>query len=64
MVAVPQINPVDTLGAGDIFHGAFCYYILQRDFPSALAAASQVAARSCEFFGTRSWVSDFETGFV
>ncbi len=54
LVAVPQINPVDTLGAGDIFHGAFCYYILQLDFPRALAAAAQVAARSCEFFGTRS----------
>ncbi len=25
-ISVPQIRPVDTLGAGDIFHGAFCYY--------------------------------------
>lgn len=23
---VPQINPVDTMGAGDVFHGAFCHY--------------------------------------
>ena len=28
-IAVPKIRAVDTLGAGDIFHGAFCYYIAQ-----------------------------------
>ena len=27
-VAVPQVDVVDTLGAGDFFHGAFCYYLL------------------------------------
>jgi sugar/nucleoside kinase (ribokinase family) len=47
------IKAVDTLGAGDIFHGAFCHYILQQDFPTALSNAAKVAARSCESFGTR-----------
>jgi sugar/nucleoside kinase (ribokinase family) len=28
-IEVPQIQATDTLGAGDIFHGAFCHYILQ-----------------------------------
>ncbi|MEM9213854.1 MAG: PfkB family carbohydrate kinase [Cyanobacteria bacterium P01_F01_bin.150] len=28
LIPVPSISPVDTLGAGDIFHGAFCYYLL------------------------------------
>ncbi|MEG3437827.1 sugar kinase [Pannus brasiliensis CCIBt3594] len=54
-----EVNPVraiDTLGAGDIFHGAFCYFILQTDFPSALQKASEVAALSCQFFGTRRWL--------
>ena len=55
-VAVPLIIAVDTLGAGDIFHGAFCYFILHRDFPTALAAAAQVAAKACQSFGTRQWL--------
>jgi sugar/nucleoside kinase (ribokinase family) len=55
-VAVPQVEAVDTLGAGDIFHGAFCNYILQTSFPDALAAAAGVAAASCQFFGTRRWM--------
>ncbi len=53
-IAVPVIQTVDTLGAGDIFHGAFCHFILQQSFTRALADAAQVAARSCESFGTRS----------
>lgn len=54
-ISIPAIEAVDTLGAGDIFHGAFCHYILQEDFPTALASAAQIAGRSCQFFGTRSW---------
>ncbi|WP_414549320.1 sugar kinase [Anabaena sp. CCY 0017] len=55
-VDVPQIQPVDTLGAGDIFHGAFCNYILQTSFTDALAQAAKIAANSCQFFGTRRWM--------
>lgn len=55
-VAVPQINPRDTLGAGDIFHGAFCHFILQQDFPTALASAAQIASHACQQFGTREWM--------
>ncbi|NEP08089.1 MAG: sugar kinase, partial [Okeania sp. SIO4D6] len=36
-VEVPKINAVDTLGAGDIFHGAFCHYIFDGEFTEALA---------------------------
>lgn len=53
---VPAIAAVDTLGAGDIFHGAFCHAILQQDFPAALAIAAQVAAQACQSFGTRRWL--------
>ena len=54
---VKQVNVVDTLGAGDIFHGAFCYYFAGlNDFEWALGEASRVAAKSCEFFGTREWM--------
>lgn len=55
-VAVPTISPVDTLGAGDIFHGAFCYFILQMEFEAAIARAAQVAARACQSFGPRRWM--------
>ncbi len=53
---VPQIDAVDTLGAGDVFHGAFCHHILRENFIDALAAAASVAACSCQFFGTRQWM--------
>ena len=56
-IAVPKVQVIDTLGAGDIFHGAFCHFILQSDFFSALTEAAKVAAYSCQFFGTREWIS-------
>ena len=61
-IPVRRIRPVDTLGAGDIFHGAFCYYACQpgQTFRSALAAASRVATFSCRFAGTRSWMKRFQ----
>jgi sugar/nucleoside kinase (ribokinase family) len=57
IVDVPQIQTVDTLGAGDIFHGAFCHYILRESFTDALALAANIAADSCKFFGTRRWMN-------
>jgi len=57
---VPQIQPVDTLGAGDIFHGAFCDAILRMGFREALAEAGAIAARSCLSFGTRAWMQSNE----
>ncbi|MBD2460406.1 sugar kinase [Oscillatoria sp. FACHB-1407] len=53
---VPQIQAVDTLGAGDIFHGAFCHYILRSPFAEALAQAAAIAAQACQYFGTRRWM--------
>ena len=55
-IDVPQITPVDTLGAGDIFHGAFCTFIVQTSFARALFQAAEVAATACQSFGTRSWL--------
>ncbi|MBE9066046.1 sugar kinase [Leptolyngbya cf. ectocarpi LEGE 11479] len=54
---VPATAVVDTLGAGDIFHGAFCY-AWAGDFLAALAQAAQVASSSCQYFGTRAWIAD------
>ncbi|MGF1490200.1 MAG: sugar kinase [Prochloraceae cyanobacterium] len=56
-IAIESIeNVVDTLGAGDIFHGAFCHYILQHNFKQALTEAAKIASKSCQFFGTRKWM--------
>jgi sugar/nucleoside kinase (ribokinase family) len=55
-IQVPQIKAVDTLAAGDVFHGAFCHYILRQNFRDSLAEAAQIASYSCQFFGTRHWM--------
>ena len=55
-IEVPQIQATDTLGAGDIFHGAFCHYILQNNFTDTLTAAAKIASHSCKKFGTRGWM--------
>ncbi|MEO1179421.1 MAG: PfkB family carbohydrate kinase [Cyanobacteria bacterium J06636_28] len=55
-LAVPATAVVDTLGAGDIFHGAFCHG-WAGDFLAALTQASQVASLSCGYFGTRAWIA-------
>lgn len=56
-LAVPSVELVDTTGAGDILHGAFCYYAAcERGFVEALQAAAQVASESCRYSGTREWM--------
>lgn len=55
---IPQIQATDTLGAGDIFHGAFCHYILQNTFTDSLTAAAKIASHSCKSFGTRDWMKN------
>jgi len=57
-IPVPPIHPIDTLGAGDIFHGAFCRaHASGLPFPDALHFAAAVATESCLHYGTRSWMS-------
>lgn len=59
-VQVPQVEVVDTMGAGDTFHGAFCYYAsIGRGFAEALGEAARVATESCRFRGTREWMKHF-----
>jgi sugar/nucleoside kinase (ribokinase family) len=46
------VHTVDTLGAGDIFHGAFALAIAERQsIPSAMRFASAAAALKCTRFG-------------
>jgi sugar/nucleoside kinase (ribokinase family) len=55
-IEIPVVKAVDTLGAGDIFHGAFCHYILQNNFVEALTLSAKIASFSCQYFGTRQWM--------
>ncbi len=59
-IQIDPIGIIDTLGAGDVFHGAFChYYGLGQNFTGSLHLASKVAGESCKTFGTRQWMIDF-----
>ena len=57
-IAIARVKAVDTLGAGDILHGAFCYYCSQpgASFRDALNKAARVATFSCRYPGTRAWI--------
>ncbi len=51
-IEIALIEAVDTLGAGDVLHGAFCHFFaLKPDFEAALRRASEIATRSCQGFG-------------
>lgn len=56
-VRVPQVERVDTMGAGDIFHGAYCYFAASgQGLVAALAEATGIASESCRYHGTREWM--------
>jgi len=58
-IAPPTVEAIDTLGAGDVFHGAYCHYRAGgAPFERALEQAAEIAARSCRHFGTRAWIED------
>jgi sulfofructose kinase len=48
------VNCVDTTGAGDVFHGAFCYSVLQgMPMRDTLDFANAMAALNCMALGAR-----------
>jgi len=70
-VPVPQVDVVDTMGAGDILHGAYCHFasinwttgecganreFTRQGFVDALTEAAKVASQSCCYAGTREWM--------
>jgi sugar/nucleoside kinase (ribokinase family) len=58
-VEIEPIDAVDTLGAGDFFHGAFCHALATgAAFEEALREGARVATLSCRSFGTRAWLAD------
>ena len=58
-IAIAPVEVVDTSGAGDVLHGAYCHWhAAGEDFTTALARAAEVATRSCQHFGTRAWMNE------
>ncbi|MFJ3797475.1 PfkB family carbohydrate kinase [Streptomyces sp. NPDC090088] len=64
LVDVPGTRVVDTLGAGDVLHGALTHHLTAHAaldgpaFADALARAAAVASRACASFGTRAWLTE------
>jgi sugar/nucleoside kinase (ribokinase family) len=58
LIPVPQVEAIDTLGAGDILHGVFCHHILTNSFPESLEMAAFTASNSCLTYGTREWINN------
>ena len=58
----PEVTAVDTLGAGDVLHGAFCWHAARGlAFADALAAASALASDRCAHVGLASWLTVLRT---
>ena len=52
------VNCVDTTGAGDVFHGAFCYSVLEgATVPDALEFSNAMAALNCTKLGARGGIA-------
>lgn len=62
-INVPKVECIDSLAAGDIFHGAFCYgyYIEKMQFDAALAWAASIASESVRYVGPREWCKKMHT---
>jgi sugar/nucleoside kinase (ribokinase family) len=66
-VDVPMVHVADTLGAGDVLHGALAHHLAvqglavqgrltSEGFVEALRGAAAVASQACASFGTRAWM--------
>jgi len=55
------VNCADTTGAGDVFHGAFCYAVLQNmPLRESLEFANAMAALNCTALGARGRIAAVE----
>jgi sulfofructose kinase len=55
------VDTVDTTGAGDVFHGALCYSVLEGlALPDALNFANAMAALNCTKLGARGGIASAE----
>jgi len=55
------VDCLDTTGAGDVFHGAFCYAVLQdMQLAEALDFSNAMAALNCTALGARGGIASLE----
>lgn len=60
-VRPPKVEIVDTVGAGDAYHGAFAYALLQGwPLPRALEFAGTTASLNCRYIGGRAGLPTLE----
>jgi sulfofructose kinase len=60
-VPVPKVNALDTLGAGDVWHGAFAYRtgtLGTGDLPGLIGFANDVATERVRRIGPRAWTAE------
>lgn len=64
-VPVEPVMVVDTLGAGDAFHGAYAYFSTRigTDVAERVERSSRVAALRCSVVGPRAWLSELSIEF-
>lgn len=59
LIPANKVKPVDSTGAGDIFHGAFAYFIANNySIEDAIVYANKAAAISTERIGSRNAIVD------
>ncbi|HWE87497.1 MAG TPA: PfkB family carbohydrate kinase [Terracidiphilus sp.] len=62
-ITVEQVQAVDTLGAGDVLHGAFCFHFAASgNFEESLRRANGIATRSCTGLGIGCWADPDQPG--
>ncbi|HUY94711.1 MAG TPA: PfkB family carbohydrate kinase [Terracidiphilus sp.] len=55
-IEVEPVETLDTLGAGDVLHGAFCFYFAAgANFGKSLRRAAAIATRKCRGMGIGAW---------
>ncbi|GHF56288.1 sugar/nucleoside kinase (ribokinase family) [Amycolatopsis bartoniae] len=59
-VPVPAVEARDTLGAGDVWHGALAYGVGRFELPELIRYANEVAAERVRHVGPRAWVGRME----
>lgn len=58
VIAAEAVDSVDTLAAGDVFHGAYAFAVANGlPLDASIAFASKVAAVRCTMVGPRAWLS-------
>jgi sugar/nucleoside kinase (ribokinase family) len=62
-VPVKPVVVVDTLGAGDAFHGAYSYFSTQIEssVSERIDRSARVAALRCSVVGPRAWLRELRT---